>query len=62
MAQLHREETSMQQVNLPTDSRTAALKKTYAPPRLVEYGNLEKLTQGGGGAGNDGIGMTMACL
>jgi hypothetical protein len=40
-------------------------KKAYAPPRLVEYGNIAKLTQTGAGPGADGgttAGMMMACL
>jgi hypothetical protein len=40
-------------------------KKAYAPPRLVEYGNIAKLTQNGAGSGNDGgttANMMMACL
>ena len=40
-------------------------KKSYAPPRLVEYGNIAKLTQSGNGPGADGgltAGMMMVCL
>jgi hypothetical protein len=29
--------------------------KTYAKPRLTEYGQVEKLTQGGGGTKIDGV-------
>jgi hypothetical protein len=39
-------------------------KKPYAPPRLVAYGSVTKLTQGTGGSradGGPGI-MTMSCL
>ncbi len=31
-------------------------KKPYAPPRLVAYGSVTKLTQGGAGSGTDGGG------
>jgi len=42
-----------------------APKKPYAPPRLVAYGAVSKLTQGGAGSGTDtggGANMTMMCL
>jgi len=39
-------------------------KRTYASPKLTEYGNVSKLTQGGQGSGADGSlpGMSMMCL
>jgi len=40
-------------------------KKSYASPRLVEYGSIAKLTQSGAGSGADGglvAGMMMTCL
>jgi hypothetical protein len=38
-------------------------KKPYSPPRVVEYGNVAKLTRGSNGNGADaGNGMTMMCL
>jgi hypothetical protein len=40
-------------------------KRIYVPPRLVEYGNIAKLTQTGNGPGADGgliAGMMMVCL
>ena len=39
-------------------------KKPYAPPRLVAYGTVCKLTQNGAGSGADagGANMTMMCL
>lgn len=40
----------------------AARKKPYFTPKVVEYGSLEKLTQGGGGTMDDGTGLTMMCL
>jgi len=43
----------------------SARKKPYAPPRLVAYGSVTKLTQGGAGSGVDGSGaanMTRMCL
>ena len=48
-------------------SETSVQKKAYVTPWLVEYGNLEKLTQGGNGNGADAGGggpMTMGgtCL
>jgi hypothetical protein len=45
--------------------RERGSKKVYAPPRLVEYGNVAKLTQSGAGSGNDGgstANMMMQCL
>jgi hypothetical protein len=37
--------------NRPLSARADALpKKTYAPPVLVQYGNVCTLTQGGGGS------------
>jgi len=42
-----------------------APKKPYAPPKLVAYGSVTKLTQGGAGSGVDGSGaanMTRMCL
>ena len=37
-------------------------RKSYSPPRLVYYGDVTKLTRGGGGNGNDGGGaMSMVC-
>lgn len=36
-------------------------KKPYAPPRLVEYGSVAKLTRGGQSAQADGTNM-MNCL
>jgi hypothetical protein len=38
-------------------------KKAYTAPRMVEYGNVAKLTQGGTGTVGDAQGMNMApCL
>jgi len=38
-------------------------KNAYSSPKLVEYGNVAKLTQGGTGTVGDGLGMNMApCL
>jgi hypothetical protein len=39
-------------------------KKPYAPPRLVAYGSVTKLTQHGTGSGTDGgaAGMNKNCL
>jgi hypothetical protein len=38
-------------------------RKAYAPPQLVEYGSITKLTQGASGAVGDGTGMNMPpCL
>jgi hypothetical protein len=39
-------------------------KKPYAPPRLVAYGSVTKLTQNGLGSGTDGgsAGKTRHCL
>jgi len=34
-------------------------KKPYAPPRLVAYGAVSKLTQNGTGSGADGVGNSM---
>ena len=34
--------------------KATAAKKPYAPPRLVDYGNLSQLTRGGSFVGNDG--------
>lgn len=36
-------------------------KKTYATPRLTEYGSIAKLTQSGGSANGD-AGLLMPCL
>ena len=36
--------------------RKERAKKVYAPPRLVEYGSIAKLTQNGAGSGADGGG------
>ncbi len=42
----------------------SAPKKPYAAPRLVAYGSVTKLTQGGSGSGADGgqPGMSKHCL
>ena len=39
-------------------------KRAYSKPRLTEFGNIAKLTQGGFGSGNDGGAgnMMMMCL
>lgn len=39
-------------------------KKSYAEPRLIEYGSIAKLTQSGGGSRKDfgSMKMTGACL
>jgi hypothetical protein len=52
----------MKDTQPPTRERGS--KKVYAPPRLVEYGNIAKLTQTGAGTGTDGgsAGMQMMCL
>jgi hypothetical protein len=41
--------------------RTPAVKGTYTPPNLVEYGSVAKLTQSGGFSGTDAM-MMMGCL
>ena len=44
------------------ESRTQR-KKAYHSPKMVEYGNVAKLTQGTSGTVGDGQGMQMApCL
>jgi hypothetical protein len=42
----------------------SAPKKPYAPPRLVAYGDVTKLTQHGQGSGVEAVGgsMIMNCL
>lgn len=60
MGQLPKDGTSIQR-----ESHSEVVKKTYASPRLTEYGSLAKLTHGGGGTKNDGGaggGATMTCL
>lgn len=50
---------------MTTTTSASAPKKPYAPPRLVAYGAVSKLTQGGAGSGADtggGANMTMMCL
>ena len=43
--------------------RLDSAKTAYSSPKLVEYGNVAKLTQGGTGTVGDGLGMNMApCL
>jgi hypothetical protein len=42
------------------EARLPDPKREYRAPRLVVYGDLDKLTRGGGGGGNDGAAMTMA--
>jgi hypothetical protein len=37
-------------------------KKSYISPRLLEYGNISKLTQSGSPGGFDGVPSMMACL
>jgi hypothetical protein len=38
-------------------------KNAYSSPKMVEYGNVAKLTQGGTGTVGDGLGMSMQpCL
>ena len=49
----------MGELNDAKEIRASGKQKTYTTPRLVAYGSLEKLTQGGGGMGNDPGGMTM---
>ena len=43
---------------------TADARKAYAPPSLVVYGSIAKLTQDGNGSGTDGgpVGMQKMCL
>jgi len=44
------------------ESRTQR-KKAYHSPKMVEYGNVAKLTQGSSGSVGDGAGMNMPpCL
>jgi len=38
------------------ESRLAAPRKPYAPPRLVSYGSVKDIVQGGGGTKSDGAG------
>lgn len=43
--------------------RQDPIKQAYRSPKLVAYGNVAKLTQGGTGTVGDGLGMNMApCL
>ena len=37
-------------------------KKSYVPPRLLEYGSIAKLTQTGGATTADGVFTMMLCL
>lgn len=58
MGQLPKDAASMQR-----ESHPEVVKKKYASPRLMEYGNLAKLTQGGGGTRGDGLlHATRGCL
>jgi hypothetical protein len=45
-----------------TSGLPPALRRPYAPPELVEYGTVAKLTQGVGGSGTDFSMMMMLCL
>jgi hypothetical protein len=40
-------------VNTKKDSARNQYKKPYSPPRLMEYGPVEKLTQSGSGNGQE---------
>ena len=42
------------------ESSLAAQRKPYAPPRLVCYGSVKELIQGGGGGGGDATAHTKA--
>ncbi|MBI2364600.1 MAG: lasso RiPP family leader peptide-containing protein [Deltaproteobacteria bacterium] len=42
-------------------AKKSDVKRSYTPPRLLEYGNIAKLTQSGTVSGNDFI-MMQACL
>ena len=42
-------------------SKATAGKKPYAPPTLIEYGTVTKLTHGSSGGMSDGA-TTKACL
>lgn len=47
----------------PSAPRSAAAKKDYSPPRLVQYGSILKLTQAAGsGNGDTGMVMMATCL
>lgn len=50
--------------SIPQESHPEVIKKQYASPRLIEYGSLAKLTQGGSNKGADtGAGaFTKMCL
>lgn len=39
------------------EQRGVSRKQTYSSPKLVRYGDLRTLTQGGGGTSNDGAGV-----
>lgn len=49
----------MDRKNENTQAETAAVKKPYRSPAMVEYGNLSKLTQGMMGSFADGMGKAM---
>jgi hypothetical protein len=45
-----------------SEANQPSTKKTYISPSLLEYGNIAKLTQGGGNSGGDGASGMMPCL
>jgi len=47
--------------NVNPHDQTPSGKKLYTTPRLIEYGSIAKLTQGGGSVTADG-GALMNCL
>ena len=52
----------LEATNSAGEGRNEIERKPYQKPVLTEYGTLAKLTQGAGGGGADGVGMTMVCL
>jgi hypothetical protein len=47
----------------PTEAPPSkSVRKPYRPPRLIEYGPVEKLTHSGTGTSGDGGPMMMPCL
>ena len=47
---------------LNSEGTLKVAKKPYVSPQLIEYGNVEKLTQNGGSSGTDSRGMMAMCL
>ena len=52
----------MSLTNKPVDPKSPAPRKPYAPPRLVSYGHVKDIIQGGGGKKADaGAGNSKGC-